>query len=633
MKRTVLVVILATAALALLASLALQSRSVPVEVHVAQNAVATEVDRINEDFRTLVATLESAWQATQDPGEGAHALEARLAGAPERLRDVVQEIPGSGAQLERIRNSYDGLTSTSTEASALALELLDDQAAFAKSLDFLRDSGPRIIQQMRDIRLDRVAADTFQLIVGTVDYASPESTVQEYELRRLLVTLGRDQRIDANMPAQVQTLRNAVDTVLSTKASIRSKLDQLAETPVVDAATGLGAAVQDSYRTSVAKVDQARLMLAIYAVVLLAAVGFVAYGLQSSYRDLNRANAALGTLNESLEQRVHERTAKLTNALAELKESQVQLVQAEKMSSLGQLVAGISHEINTPLLYLANNAILLQERIDLMGRFVACCLGAFSLKQEEFADRSEYQAKFVNALRDVKLMLRDDELEANFEEARDLARDSIEGLGDLTEIAQSLKDFSRLDRAPVGSFDVNAGLDKTLVIARNIVKHKADVHKFYGEIPEVACSPSQINQVFLNLITNAAQAMDGHGEIVITTKQPDADHVAIAISDTGCGIPEENLNKIRDPFFTTKEVGTGTGLGLSIVDEIIRSHGGRLLVESQLGHGSTFTVVLPIKQTAPGKRPAAGAEDTGAEDADSETPAATDASPGYAEAV
>jgi signal transduction histidine kinase len=161
-----------------------------------------------------------------------------------------------------------------------------------------------------------------------------------------------------------------------------------------------------------------------------------------------------------------------------------------------------------------------------------------------------------------------------------------------------LKDFSRLDRAPIANFDVNNGLDKTLMIAKNIVKHKATVRKFYGEVPEIQCSPSQINQVFLNIITNAAQAIETQGEIVITTRLQDANHVAIRISDTGCGIPEENLSKIRDPFFTTKEVGTGTGLGLSIVDEIIRSHHGELLVESEVGKGSTFTVVLPIKQMA-----------------------------------
>src|SRR6185295_19832776 len=202
------------------------------------------------------------------------------------------------------------------------------------------------------------------------------------------------------------------------------------------------------------------------------------------------------------------------------------------------------------------------------------------------------------ALRDVKILLRDNELDAAIEEIQDLTRDSIAGLGELTEMAQSLKDFSRLDRAPIASFDINAGLEKTLLIAKNIVKHKASIIKQYGDIPEIQCSPSQINQVFLNIITNAAQAIEGQGEITIETKLYDPEHVAIRITDTGCGIPEENLGKIRDPFFTTKEVGTGTGLGLSIVDEIIRGHHGELLVESEVGKGSAFTVVLPIKQTA-----------------------------------
>jgi signal transduction histidine kinase len=191
----------------------------------------------------------------------------------------------------------------------------------------------------------------------------------------------------------------------------------------------------------------------------------------------------------------------------------------------------------------------------------------------------------------------------------DLNRDSIEGLADLTGMAQSLKDFSRLDRAPVDSFDVNAGIEKTLTIARNAVKHKAEVRKFFGDLPKIECSPSKINQVFLNLITNAAQAIDKQGEIIIATKLKDPEHVAISISDNGCGIPEENLDKIRDPFFTTKEVGTGTGLGLSIVDEIIRSHCGELLVESRVGVGSTFTVVLPVRYAGGGQRPTGDSED------------------------
>jgi signal transduction histidine kinase len=363
------------------------------------------------------------------------------------------------------------------------------------------------------------------------------------------------------------------------------------------------------YTIAVTRIEQARLMLSVYAVVLLLAVGFIAFRLHGSYREINRANTELALLNESLEERVHARTDELSGTLSELKESQVQLVQAEKMSSLGQLVAGISHEINTPLLYLANNAELIRERLEPLRDFVSASVAAFAIKAEDFPDRAAYQTKFVAALRDVKILLRDHELDAVIEEIQDLTRDSIAGLGELTEMAQSLKDFSRLDRAPIASFDVNAGLEKTLLIAKNIVKHKASINKVYGEIPEIECSPSQVNQVFLNIITNAAQAIEAQGEITIETKLYDPEHVAIRITDTGCGIPEENLSKIRDPFFTTKEVGTGTGLGLSICDEIIRSHFGELLIESEVGKGSTFTVVLPIKRPGPTEQAASAALD------------------------
>jgi signal transduction histidine kinase len=595
MKRAVIAFVLALAALALLVSLALESRSLPVETHVAQYTIAGDLERINADVRALVDTLRSSWEEQTLPGEGARALLARVSAQSQQLPQTLLALQGNASQEARLRNSHETFMSAVGQATSLAGELISDQTAYMSAVSFLRESGAATIQSLRDAGLDRQAADTFQLVVGALDFAGKNASVRASDLERLHVTLSRDLRVDS-MPGDFETLLSSVGTILRTKPLIESKLNQLVGTPVGEHGVALSTAAQDMYTLAVTRIEQARLMLSVYAVVLLVAVGFIAFRLHGSYREINSANAELAALNESLEQRVEERTRELSNALAELKESQVQLVQAEKMSSLGQLVAGISHEINTPLLYLANNAELIRERLEPLRDFITACVNAFSIKSEDFADRSEYQAKFVAALRDVKIYLRDNELEAAIEEIQDLTRDSIAGLGELTEMAQSLKDFSRLDRAPIASFDVNAGLDKTLLIAKNVVKHKATVRKFYGEIPEIECSPSQINQVFLNIITNAAQAIETQGEIVITTKLHDADHVAIKISDTGCGIPEENLSKIRDPFFTTKEVGTGTGLGLSIVDEIIRSHHGELQVESQVGKGSTFTVILPIKR-------------------------------------
>jgi signal transduction histidine kinase len=595
MKRAVIALVIALAALALLISLALESRSLPVETHVAQYTIAGDLERLEGDFRALVDTLQSAWAEQTPPGEGARALLERVAAQPQQLPESLFNMQGNAGQEARLQNSHETFISAIGAATGLAGELIAEQASYAAAVSFLREEGAAVIQKLRDAGLDRQAADTFQLVVGTLDFAGQDASVPGSALDRLLITLGRDQRIDA-MPAEFGSLLSSVGTILKSKPLIESKLTQLVGTPVGDHAVALSTAAQDMYTIAVTRIEQARLMLAVYAVVLLLAVGFIAWRLHGSYREINSANANLAVLNESLEQRVAARTQELSGTLSDLKESQVQLVQAEKMSSLGQLVAGISHEINTPLLYLANNAELIRERLEPLRDFVLACVNAFSIKSEDFTDRAEYQTKFVSALRDVKMLLRDHELEAAVEEIQDLTRDSIAGLGELTEMAQSLKDFSRLDRAPIASFDVNAGLDKTLLIAKNIVKHKATISKFYGEIPEIACSPSQINQVFLNIITNAAQAIETQGEIVITTKLYDPEHVAIRIADTGCGIPEENLSKIRDPFFTTKEVGTGTGLGLSIVDEIIRSHFGELQVESVVGKGSVFTVILPIKR-------------------------------------
>jgi signal transduction histidine kinase len=598
MKRTLTVIVLGLAALALLVGAALKSRSIPLETHIARYTLNSDIARLEDDFNTLVNTLETAWQSSQAPGEAAVALHGRIVASLDALQQSAASLPASSVLRERVQNNIDRLGTTIETVDNLAGALILDQTVYAENLVLLRDNGPEVVRQLQGIGQTRIAAELFQLLAETIDYAAPEGSLGDYQITRLLTTLTRDQRIDSALAAQTDSLLSAVATILDSKDGIRSRLNQLANAAVNENADALNLAAAAAYQNATSSAESARKMLSIYAVLMLLSVAVIGFRLRGSYRELNEANSELAVLNESLEQRVQERTEDLSSALAELKESQVQLVQAEKMSSLGQLVAGISHEINTPLLYLANNASLIQERIELLNEFVQKSASTLSIKPDDYADRSEYQSRLINGLRDLKILLRENELEASVEEIVDLNRDSIEGLADLTEMAQSLKDFSRLDRAPVDSFDVNAGIDKTLNIARNIIKHKAEVRKFYGELPNVECSPSKINQVFLNLITNAAQAIEDQGEIVISTKLRDDNHVAISISDTGCGISAKNLEKIRDPFFTTKEVGTGTGLGLSIVDEIIRGHGGELLVESRVGEGSTFSVILPIRQSA-----------------------------------
>jgi signal transduction histidine kinase len=169
------------------------------------------------------------------------------------------------------------------------------------------------------------------------------------------------------------------------------------------------------------------------------------------------------------------------------------------------------------------------------------------------------------------------------------------GLNQISELVMSLKDFSRVDRSQSQLFDLNAGIDTALKICNNQLKDGVSVERNFAELPEISCAPSQLNQVFLNLINNAAQAMDGQGLIQIATRQVDGD-VEVAIRDNGSGMDEDTRAHIFEPFFTTKAVGKGTGLGLSIVFRIIEDHGGTIQVESELGKGTEFVVRLPIKK-------------------------------------
>jgi signal transduction histidine kinase len=186
---------------------------------------------------------------------------------------------------------------------------------------------------------------------------------------------------------------------------------------------------------------------------------------------------------------------------------------------------------------------------------------------------------------------------ATVKELGNMLGDGLHGIEQINEIVTNLKNFSRLDRSKVSRFNLNEGLDSALIIARNAVKTKTIV-KNYGDIPPVECSPSQINQVFLNLITNAAQAIpDKTGTITLNTRQ-EGDQVKVEVADNGHGIARDVLPKIFDPFFTTKEIGQGTGLGLAIAYKIVTEHGGSISVQSEVEKGTVFTVTLPVKPSA-----------------------------------
>jgi len=292
--------------------------------------------------------------------------------------------------------------------------------------------------------------------------------------------------------------------------------------------------------------------------------------------------------NQTLEHRVEARTRELSDALKHLKESESQLIQSEKMSSLGQMVAGVAHEINTPLAYVKNS---LGQVSDQLPQIDAALQSSEQLLAQLGAgnDPDGLARAFQQATAQVGSLRQ----EHVIEELGNLVRDGMYGTGQVAEIVANLKNFSRLDRSKVAHASLNDGLNSTLLLAKHQLK-SVTVHKNFGEIPQITCAPSQINQVFLNLITNAVQAMPGEqGTLTLTTRAEGAG-VAVDVEDNGSGIPPEVMSKIFDPFFTTKEIGKGTGLGLSISYKIVEQHGGKISVVSKPGEGTRFTVWLPV---------------------------------------
>jgi two-component system, NtrC family, sensor kinase len=295
------------------------------------------------------------------------------------------------------------------------------------------------------------------------------------------------------------------------------------------------------------------------------------------------------TARKSMEESLQKKGAEQEQLIKRLQEAQNQLLQSEKMASIGQLAAGIAHEINNPVGFVNSN-------MNALKGYVATLLGVVN-EQEACVQQHAPPPAMLAALAAIRKNADLDFLEGD---VTDLVRESMDGLKRVKDIVQALKDFSHVDENEWQEADLHAGLESTLKIVSNELKYKATIEKHYGELPLIPCMASQLNQVFMNLLVNAGHALGEGGVIKIRTGVADG-MAYIAITDTGCGIAPENLTRIFEPFFTTKPIGSGTGLGLSLSYGIVNNHGGRIEVVSKLGKGTTFTVWLPLKQVAPTK--------------------------------
>jgi signal transduction histidine kinase len=325
--------------------------------------------------------------------------------------------------------------------------------------------------------------------------------------------------------------------------------------------------------------------------------------LQESAAALQASNSALGERNRQLQELTDELAARilserraheeLQQAHDELKKAQGQLVQSEKLASLGQLAAGMAHEINNPLSYVTNNLVVLHRDVGAALKLLTKYREGRELMAQTEPSRAAEMARLEEEM-DLPYFL------GHFAQ---LFEKSLGGLRRVRDIVKNLRDFARLDEAEYKEADLNSALVSTIEILRHEIQQKGiQVRTQFGEIPPVMCQPGKINQVFLNLLLNAVQASDPGGVVEVRTSLESAAAVRIDFQDNGCGIKPEHLPHLFEPFFTTKPVGEGKGLGLAVSYGIIRDHGGSITVDSQPGLGSRFRVRIPLQAGLPPAR-------------------------------
>ena len=471
------------------------------------------------------------------------------------------------------------------EQSIIKQELVENfktnNAVLVNSSRYLPILGEQMYEIAKKIKNSEIQQNIGDINLAVYKYMKTEDLGSKQQIETALPVLqGYDGKLKDNEKILLSEYISHLKTIIERRTDTQAYLVRAVEQPTGRMLNELESAYVEYHNTVLEKANRLLNALILYGLILLSTLVYFAYLLRKNY---------LG-----LEQKVAQRTEQIEQAYNQLKESQEQLIQSEKMASLGEMVAGVAHEINTPLGYVSSNVDTLSFNMEDMNKVIK---GVESLQQEvSSADRDSKKISML--LKAIIKTYEDYQVGDLLSESQELLKDSGHGLGEISNLVLSLKDFARLDRQTTDQVDVHDCIDNSLKIANNHIKaNNVTVEKNYTELPKIECTPSKLNQLFLNVITNAAQAMkEKGGELRIATQQQNG-NIVIDFTDQGIGMDEETLQKMFDPFFTTKPVGEGTGLGMSIAFKIVQSHNGNIGAVSEPEKGSTITISLPVNKT------------------------------------
>ncbi|MDH3600439.1 MAG: ATP-binding protein [Candidatus Tectomicrobia bacterium] len=578
-------------------------QSVDMPLHYDIVGTMTELDAVDARWNEDILKSRLRLNKNYDP----------LVRAMVSQNDLGQRLAFS---IKKIDGAHPAVQSALSDYQAIIASKLDRVEKFKSQNAILRNSTEYIAFSMHNLSdiiqktktKPAVPAETLialehhlsELMVGLLEYTS-ESYTPEFVERQIKALEGLSQYemlpsevrrhdiLPAAIHRRLQLVLNHVRTMLHKKPIVDNLLTTLISLPTATALHDVRVTYSNLHRQ---RLEQNRTdQLAFFGYIVLLIIG-LAYAILYWHLSHKRHIQILTTENQNLEKEIA-LAQELSRTHEELDRSQMLLIQSEKMSSLGQMVAGVAHEINTPLAYSRSNVALIHEQMPPLIQLVEASVRQAELLVDPQSHHDALKEQF-STVAEIANSLQQDDIMTDIGE---LLQASISGLDQISEMVLNMKNFSRLDRKKVDQVNLNDGLESALTIAQNKLKYKVDVVKNYGEIPTITCAPSQINQVFLNLLVNAAQSMEDRGTITLTTLAK-GDHVEVRVEDDGQGIPADAMTHIFDPFFTTKDVGEGTGLGLAISYRIIEQHNGAITVESEAGRGACFTISLPINPDA-----------------------------------
>jgi two-component system, NtrC family, sensor kinase len=567
----------------ILSFLVVKTRSVDFDGHNEIVGTLRQIKQLDAEWNVDVLRSKTGFNSNYDPVVSPLPLMDSLEAA---LRNKTAEVLSSQAtsdgalfaQLETYRKAMDDKINS--------IERFKSQNSILRnSSRYLPVAANELMESLRTEQIDAATRNDAEeslnrILADTMAFGLSAETTTKDRIEQSSARLQQAaSKFSPDMRDRVSGFTAHVATIVKQQEIGDRVLAQIAALPTAKKIDELTDTYQKEHDSQLQQQQLYRNLLIAYSAAMLLLLAYLGWRLLKSYRLLNRSNHDLERAN------------------LELKESQVYMVQAEKMSALGQMVAGIAHEINTPLAYVKGTIEVLKDQMSPINDLASKSYQFTQLVRDPHKDRAVLSTQFET----VSELSKDVQESNVIGEMNTLMKDGLHGIEQISEIVQNLKNFSRLDRAKIDDFSVADGLESTLLLAKNLLKNKIEIVKEFAVVPKIKCSPSQINQVFLNIITNAVHAMpegrEQPGKITLRTALEGKDQVRIEIADNGVGIPEDVLPKIFDPFFTTKEIGKGTGMGLSISYKIIQEHGGRILVDTEAGIGTVFSILLPIQSS------------------------------------